>query len=111
VLRIFSGFALLFSALYMAFGVASPFLPAFLSSRGLAAEQVGLALSLAMTVRLSTMIGPHGAILKIFDLGLVGTILGGSQLHGKLVSEVHRPSAICAACSPPARWAFLNLVV
>ena len=45
-------FTLLFSSLYVAFGVASPFLPAFLYSRGLTAEQVGLALSLAMTVRL-----------------------------------------------------------
>ena len=48
----FFRFTLLFSSLYVAFGVASPFLPAFLYSRGLTAEQVGLALSLAMTVRL-----------------------------------------------------------
>jgi PPP family 3-phenylpropionic acid transporter len=45
-------FASLFSVLYFAFGVASPFLPAFLSSRGLAPEQVGVALSLGTAVRL-----------------------------------------------------------
>jgi len=45
-------FTLLFSVLYLAFGVASPFLPAFLSSRGLGPEELGIALSLATTVRL-----------------------------------------------------------
>ena len=45
-------FALLFSALYLGFGVASPFLPAFLSSRGVMPEQLGLVLSLATTIRL-----------------------------------------------------------
>jgi PPP family 3-phenylpropionic acid transporter len=45
-------FALLFSALYLAFGVASPFFPAFLSSRGLTSEQIGLTLSLAHLLQL-----------------------------------------------------------
>jgi MFS transporter, PPP family, 3-phenylpropionic acid transporter len=45
-------FALLFSVLYLGFGVASPFLPAFLSSRGVTPEQLGLVLSLATTIRL-----------------------------------------------------------
>ena len=40
-------FVLMFSALYVAFGVASPFIPEFLSSRGLAPEQIGSLLSLA----------------------------------------------------------------
>ena len=45
-------FLLLFSALYMGFGVVSPFLPAFLASRGVSPEQLGLVLSLATLVRL-----------------------------------------------------------
>ena len=45
------GFLWLFSALYMGFGVASPFLPAFLASRGVSPEQLGLILSLATLAR------------------------------------------------------------
>jgi PPP family 3-phenylpropionic acid transporter len=47
-------FLLLFSALYMGFGVASPFLPAFLVSRDVSPEQLGLILSLTTLVRLIT---------------------------------------------------------
>ena len=43
-------FALLFSALYAAFGLASPFLPEFLSLHGVGPERLGLALSLATTI-------------------------------------------------------------
>jgi PPP family 3-phenylpropionic acid transporter len=49
-------FVLLYIALYAAFGVASPFLPAFLASRGLAPEQIGLLLALGTAARL-----PSGA--------------------------------------------------
>src|SRR5215218_192713 len=45
-------FIVLFSVLYLAFGVASPFLPAFLESRGLAPEQIGLVLALGTAIRL-----------------------------------------------------------
>jgi MFS transporter, PPP family, 3-phenylpropionic acid transporter len=47
-------FILLYAAMYAAFGVASPFLPAFLSARGLAPEQLGLVLGAGMAVRLLT---------------------------------------------------------
>ena len=43
-------FALLFSTLYAAFGVASPFLPELLSSHGVSPERLGLTLSLATTI-------------------------------------------------------------
>jgi MFS transporter, PPP family, 3-phenylpropionic acid transporter len=49
-------FTWLFSALYMGFGVASPFLPAFLLSRNIPPEQIGLILSLGTLVRL--VVGP-----------------------------------------------------
>jgi PPP family 3-phenylpropionic acid transporter len=45
-------FVLMFSALYVAFGVASPFLPVFLSSRGVTSEQIGFLLSVGAVVRL-----------------------------------------------------------
>jgi MFS transporter, PPP family, 3-phenylpropionic acid transporter len=45
-------FMILYSALFSAFGLASPFLPAFLAGRGLDSEQVGLVLGLATATRL-----------------------------------------------------------
>ena len=47
-------FVVLYSALFSAFGFVSPFLPAFLASRGLAPEALGLALGAATAVRLIT---------------------------------------------------------
>jgi PPP family 3-phenylpropionic acid transporter len=47
-------FVLLYAAMYAAFGVASPFLPAFMSARGLAPEQLGLVLGAGTAVRLLT---------------------------------------------------------
>jgi len=44
-------FTLLFSVLFAAFGVASPFLPAFLLSRGLSPEHIGLIISFSVFVR------------------------------------------------------------
>jgi PPP family 3-phenylpropionic acid transporter len=51
----FSGFlryVVLYAALYAGFGVASPFLPAFLQSRGLAADQIGFVLAVGTAMRL-----------------------------------------------------------
>jgi PPP family 3-phenylpropionic acid transporter len=51
-------FVLLFFPLYLAFGAASPFLPAFFASRGLSSEQIGVLVSLGIMVRLaSNLIG------------------------------------------------------
>jgi MFS transporter, PPP family, 3-phenylpropionic acid transporter len=47
-------FVLLFGAMYAAFGVASPFLPAFVSERGLPPEQLGVVFSAGTAVRLLT---------------------------------------------------------
>jgi PPP family 3-phenylpropionic acid transporter len=47
-------FILLYGAMYAAFGVASPFLPAFVSARGLAPEQLGVVLGAGTAVRLLT---------------------------------------------------------
>src|SRR5256885_2128833 len=45
-------FVLLYAAMYAAYGVASPFLPAFLGARGLAPAELGLALGAGTGVRL-----------------------------------------------------------
>ena len=47
-------FILLYAAMYAAFGVASPFLPALLNARGLPPEQLGLLLGTGTAVRLLT---------------------------------------------------------
>jgi MFS transporter, PPP family, 3-phenylpropionic acid transporter len=45
-------FVVLYAAMYAAYGVASPFLPAFLGTRGLAAEEIGVVLGAATALRL-----------------------------------------------------------
>jgi PPP family 3-phenylpropionic acid transporter len=45
-------FLALYAAMYAAFGVASPFLPAFVSARGLPAEELGIVLAAGTAVRL-----------------------------------------------------------
>jgi PPP family 3-phenylpropionic acid transporter len=51
-------FAVLYTLMYAAFGVSSPFLPALLESRGLAPEQLGVLLAAATGIRLVS--GPGG---------------------------------------------------
>src|SRR5919198_5503503 len=45
-------FMLLYAAMYAAYGVASPFLPALVNSRGIAPEELGLVLGTGTAVRL-----------------------------------------------------------
>jgi PPP family 3-phenylpropionic acid transporter len=55
-------FILLYAALYAAFGVASPFMPAFLSARGLDPERLGVVLAAGTALRLIAggVAGPFG---------------------------------------------------
>ncbi len=66
-------FILLYAAMYAAFGVASPFLPAFVSARGLPAEQLGLVLGAGTAVRLLTapLAGRTGDVLQGLRVVLV----------------------------------------
>jgi MFS_1 like family len=59
-------FILLYTTLYGAFGVVSPFLPTLLQSRGLHPDQIGLVLALGTGVRLVS--GPlAGRIADLYD--------------------------------------------
>ena len=81
-------FGLLFSGLYMAFGAASPFFPAFLSARGLSADQIGLVLALGSACRLAA--GP---------------------VAGRLADRLHALRAVLASCcllAALAAFAFLT---
>jgi PPP family 3-phenylpropionic acid transporter len=66
-------FVLLYAAMYAAFGVASPFLPAFMSARGLPAAQLGLILGAGTAVRLLTapLAGRTGDVLQGLRVVLV----------------------------------------
>jgi PPP family 3-phenylpropionic acid transporter len=45
-------FIVLYAAMYAAYGVASPFMPSLLASRGMSADEIGLALGAATAIRL-----------------------------------------------------------
>jgi PPP family 3-phenylpropionic acid transporter len=66
-------FILLYAAMYAAFGVASPFLPAFVSARGLPPEQLGLVLAAGTAVRLlsAPLAGRIGDLIEGLRLVLV----------------------------------------
>lgn len=66
-------FILLYAAMYAGFGVASPFLPSFLSARGLAPEQLGLVLGAGTAVRLLTapLAGRIGDLIQALRVVLV----------------------------------------
>jgi PPP family 3-phenylpropionic acid transporter len=84
-------FVLLYAAMYAAFGVASPFLPAFFSARGLLPEQLGLVLGAGTAVRLLTspLAGRIGDLIQALRVVLVVCIalaasvtLGYLPAHG-----------------------------
>jgi MFS transporter, PPP family, 3-phenylpropionic acid transporter len=80
-------FLVLFATLYLAFGVASPFLPAFFSSRGLGPEQIGLVLSLSTLIRLIS--GP---------------------LAGRMADRLHALRMVLATCAATAGVSVLILL-
>src|SRR5918995_1127673 len=66
-------FILLYAAMYAAFGVASPFLPSFLSARGLPPEQLGFMLGAGTAIRLLTapLAGRIGDLIQALRVVLV----------------------------------------
>ena len=84
-------FAVLYAAIYAAYGVASPFLPAFLERRGLTATELGVVLGAATVIRLASapLAGRVGDRLQNLRLVLALSIaaaacvgLGYLAVHG-----------------------------
>lgn len=91
-------FVLLYAAMYAAYGVASPFLPAFVNERGLPAEELGLVLAAGTAVRLLS--APLAA--------RVGDLIQG--LRVVLVACVTLASAVTLGyLAARGLWAFLLL--
>jgi PPP family 3-phenylpropionic acid transporter len=83
-------FILLYAAMYAGFGVASPFLPAFLSGRGLPPEQLGLVLGAGTAVRLLTapLAGRIGDLIQGLRVVLViFTALAAAVTWGYLAAH------------------------
>ena len=83
-------FILLYAAMYAAFGVASPFLPAFISARGLPPEQLGLVLGAGTAVRMLTasLAGRLGDLIQALRVVLVVcTALAASVTLGYLAAH------------------------
>jgi PPP family 3-phenylpropionic acid transporter len=85
----FQRFVLLYAAMYAAYGVASPFLPAFVTSRGLAPEQLGLVLAAGTAARLVTapLAGRFGDLLEALRL-----VLAASAALAALVTLGYLPA-------------------
>jgi PPP family 3-phenylpropionic acid transporter len=84
----FDRFSLLYSTMFAAFGVASPFLPALLHERGLGPSEIGAVLAAGTAVRLITgpvisrladRLGQHQQILTVF-LAMAAVIAFGYGL-------------------------------
>jgi len=76
-------FALLYALMYAAFGVSSPFMPAFFEGRGLAPEQLGILFAAGTAIRLVS--GPLGG--RLADLTQARrAVLAGCQLLAALVA-------------------------
>src|SRR4051812_19952079 len=75
-----SRFVVLYAAIYGAYGVASPFLPAFVRSHGIAPEQLGLVLGTATAVKLvvAPVAGRAGDALHSLRFVLAACIFAGA---------------------------------
>jgi PPP family 3-phenylpropionic acid transporter len=94
----FDRFLLLYGAMFAAFGVASPFLPAFLHERGLGPSQIGAVLAAGTAIRLIT--GP--VISRLADR------LGK---HQQILTALLAAAAVIAfGYSRPAAFAIFLLV-
>nr|WP_294518973.1 MFS transporter [uncultured Rhodopila sp.] len=85
-----SRFLALYGALFAAFGVASPFLAAFLATRGLRPEAIGLVLAAGTAIRLFA--GPLGG--RLADrLGAPRWVLTGYTAAAALVAFAYLPAS------------------
>jgi MFS transporter, PPP family, 3-phenylpropionic acid transporter len=83
-------FALLYSVLYVAFGTTSPFLPAFLESRGVTAEELGVIFAAGTGMRL--LAAPMAA--RLADrLGALRFILAACSIIAAAAALCYLPMA------------------
>lgn len=94
----FRAFLVLYIAMYAAFGVASPFMPAFLVARGLPAEELGALLAAGVGVRMLS--GP-----------LAGRIGDVTHAHRLVLGVCAALSALVVLAYLPARGSAALLVV
>jgi MFS transporter, PPP family, 3-phenylpropionic acid transporter len=76
-------FVVLYALMYAAFGVASPFMPAFFEGRGLAPEQLGILFAASTAIRLVS--GPLGGRLADLTQAL-RAVLAACELLAALVA-------------------------
>jgi len=82
-------FVLLYAAMYAGFGAASPFLPAFLESRALTPQEIGLVLSAGTAMRLLS--GP--AVSRLADrLAALRAVLAGCAAASAAVTLCYLPA-------------------
>jgi len=91
-------FILLYAALYCAFGVTSPFLPAFLGSRGLDAEEVAVLLASGTAIRL--VAGP-----------LAGRLADRHRSWSRLLAGCAAAAGGCALLYLPAQGILMLLPI
>jgi MFS transporter, PPP family, 3-phenylpropionic acid transporter len=93
-------YILLYAAMYAAFGVASPFWPAYFETKGLTSQQIGLTLAVAMVVRLAA--GP-----------LIGRFADLSDSLGAVLASCLVMAAATAAAFPLANsfWPLLFIAL
>src|SRR5688500_18175020 len=93
-------FLVLYAVMYAAYGVASPFLPAFVTARGLAPEQLGMVLAAGTAARLATapLAGRLGDLMRALRL-----VLAACAATAALVTFGYLPAQ--------GFWAFLAVSV
>uniref|UniRef100_UPI0015769250 MFS transporter n=1 Tax=Acidisphaera sp. L21 TaxID=1641851 RepID=UPI0015769250 len=82
-------FLIFYSALFAAFGVASPFLPGLMQQDGLGPNQLGIVLAAGTAIRL--LAGPLGGRLAD-QTGRVTTVLAGFTAASALVAFGYAPA-------------------
>ena len=99
-------FMLLHASMYAAFEVASPFLPAFVSARGVSAEQLGLVLGAGTVVRLLTapLAGRTGDVLQGLRVVLVVCAALAASVTLGYLRRTDFGRSWRSACCTPRRW-------
>ena len=91
-------FLVLYALLYASFGVASPYLPAFIETRGLGAEQIGL-------------IFAAGTAIRLLSAPLAGRLADRWRARRQVLAACAVTAAMAALIYLPARGFWVILLV